>query len=90
MLSIPGVLVSRDRTVRQYVGHSSKNGELYGHYAPDGPGWQAWCADCKWSWGGRTVRNVVMDLRDHRRAYHQSTGAVAADTPEETVTTPPD
>lgn len=73
-MNVTGVLVSRDRTVYEWRGTRAKslNFEI-GRYAPDGPGWQAWCLDCTWYWGGGwRARDVVMDLRDHHRYYHKS------------------
>ena len=70
MLSVPGVLVSRDRTIRRYVGHSSKSGELYGRYAPDGPGWQSWCERCGDCWTAPKVRPVAYLLAKHWQDTH--------------------
>lgn len=72
-MNVVGVLVARDRSVYQWRGSRSASlKHEIGRYAPDGPGWQSWCADCKWSWGGRRARDVVMDLRDHYKCEHES------------------
>lgn len=64
-ISIPGVLVSRDGTVRPYIGHSNRGGVLYGKTERDGGGWVATCARCRSEWRDYRQRDVVYSLRDH-------------------------
>ena len=72
--SIPGVLVSRDGTVREYVGHSERTGTLFGTVARDEV-WTAVCEGC----GTRFMRlyqgDAVRALRDHWRNADASMGA---------------
>ena len=63
--SIPRVLVSRDGSVRMYVGHSNQSGTLYGRAERHGPSWIAICAGCRYAFGGQTQRDVAYSLRDH-------------------------
>lgn len=64
-LSIPGILVSRDGSLRRYEGHSKRTGLLYGRSERDGRGWVVWCALCGWGRRGDRQRDVASDLRDH-------------------------
>jgi len=63
--SIPGVLVSRDGLVRQYIGHSNRGGTLYGRVTHPGKFWSAHCSGCGMTFGGNLRGDVVRRLRDH-------------------------
>jgi len=59
------VLVSRDGSVRQYVGHSNRTGTLYGRAERHGRGWVSVCSVCRATFGASTRFDVASGLRDH-------------------------
>lgn len=58
------MLISRDGSVRHYVGHSNRSGDLYGHVTR-GKGWEAVCAGCGTRIYRPRQREAVWALRDH-------------------------
>jgi len=72
--SVPGVLISRDGSVREYLGHSSRKGELFGRAERLGKGWVAVCSECHAKSGGSTRRQCVTTLRDHWRREGHTNG----------------
>lgn len=69
VLSVPGVLVSRDGSVREYIGHSNRGGTVFGHVERDGRRWVAACVttDCSFRVWDARQGPVVTALRDHGR-----------------------
>ena len=65
MRSVPGVLISRDGTVREYVGHSSQSGTTFGRVDRDERSWIATCWACKSRFWGVRQTSAVIALRDH-------------------------
>ena len=75
-LSVPGVLVSRDGSVREYMGHSKPTGTLLGRVEKlPRQQWNAVCEGCFEMRVAKTQRSVVLWLRDHWRHADASMAA---------------
>ncbi len=66
--SVPGVLVSRNGEVREYIGNSNRGGTLFGTVKRLERGWVLQCECCNYCNGAKFQRDVVILLRDHWRA----------------------